>query len=114
MNHHKFGNTGFTISTVTYGGIVSASEYDGHTYDPDGQESSDLQMAWAIEQGVNYFDVAPTYGNAQKMLGNSLAPYRKDVALACKTEKRPARDPGFYPVSAKQLHRDLGRKADPV
>lgn len=107
MNHRKFGNTGFEISAVTYGGIVSASEYDGHTYDPDGQASSDRQVAWAIEQGVNYFDVAPTYGNAQRMLGNSLIPYRKDVYLACKTEKRlrAAAEPEME-ESLRLLHTD--------
>ena len=36
------------------------------------------------EAGVNYFDVAPSYGNAELILGKSLRPYRKDVYLACK------------------------------
>ncbi|MCK4750051.1 MAG: aldo/keto reductase, partial [Bacteroidales bacterium] len=35
-----------------------------------------------------YFDVAPTYGNAEEMLGPALEPYRKDVFLACKTGER--------------------------
>ncbi|MDZ7836725.1 MAG: aldo/keto reductase [Actinomycetota bacterium] len=39
----------------------------------------------AIDRGINYFDVAPEYGNAQEMLGPALRPYRKDVFLACKT-----------------------------
>ena len=47
-------------------------------------------VAQAIERGVNYFDVAPSYGNAQDILGPALKPYRKDVFLACKTGKRTA------------------------
>jgi len=47
--------------------------------------------AWvkkAIDSGINYFDVAPSYGNAEEMLGPALEPYRKDVFLACKTGER--------------------------
>jgi len=42
----------------------------------------------AIDSGINYFDVAPTYGDAEIKLGPALEPYRKDVFLACKTTKR--------------------------
>ena len=85
MTHRKLGGTGYDISAVTYGGIVSAAHYGQTTLPGDGQAASDRQVAWAIERGVNYFDVAPTYGDAQLMLGHSLVPWRKDVYLACKT-----------------------------
>jgi predicted aldo/keto reductase-like oxidoreductase len=39
-----------------------------------------------VDRGINYFDVAPTYGNAQERLGAALEPYRKNVFLACKEE----------------------------
>jgi len=38
--------------------------------------------------GINYFDVAPSYGNAELMLGPALEPYRKNIFLACKTGER--------------------------
>ena len=79
MQYHKFGNTGFDISAISYGGIVSMN---------DGQDNSDRYVSWAIDQGINYFDVAPSYGDAQEKLGNSLKPYRKDIYLACKTGHR--------------------------
>lgn len=79
MRYRKFGRTGFDISAVSYGGIVSMQ---------DGQAASDRYVAWAIDQGVNYFDVAPSYGDAEEKLGNSLKPYRKDIHLACKTGER--------------------------
>ena len=41
-----------------------------------------------MEKGVNYFDVAPSYGDAEIKLGPALEPYRKDVFLACKTTER--------------------------
>ena len=88
MKYNKLGKTGFEISQVTYGGIVSASILDDRLMLQDGQKQSDYFVSWAIDQGINYFDVAPTYGNAQEMLGNSLAPYRKNVFLACKSNER--------------------------
>ena len=106
MKHRKFGNTGYEISAVTYGGIVSAAHY-GQTVFENGQASSDRYVAWAIEQGVNYFDVAPTYGDAQLMLGNSLIPYRKNVYLACKTEARTRREAEvLMEESRRLLHTD--------
>lgn len=81
MRYAILGKTGLSVSRITYGGIVSMN---------DGQEASDKYVAWAVERGVNYFDVAPTYGDAQEKLGNSLKPYRKDIYLAAKTEKRRA------------------------
>jgi len=43
-------------------------------------------VAEAVDRGINYFDVAPTYGDAQARLGPALEPYRKNVFLACKEE----------------------------
>jgi aryl-alcohol dehydrogenase-like predicted oxidoreductase len=45
-------------------------------------------VAEAVDRGINYFDIAPSYGNAQERLGPALAPYRKDCFLACKTDGR--------------------------
>jgi aryl-alcohol dehydrogenase-like predicted oxidoreductase len=73
------GRTGMKIAPVVYGGVVSMN---------DGQEDSDRYVAYAIEKGTNYFDIAPSYGDAQEKLGNSLKPYRNEVYLACKTQHR--------------------------
>ena len=73
------GNTGWLLSVVGFGGIVVMNEM------PDDAKAL---VAKAIERGINYFDVAPSYGNAQERLGPALEPYRKDVFLACKTQQR--------------------------
>lgn len=52
------------------------------------QEHADRVVAQAVERRVNYFDVAPTYGDTEIKLGPALEPYRKDVFLACKTTQR--------------------------
>ena len=81
MIYRPFGKTGMNISPVTYGGIVSMS---------DGQDNSDAYVEYALKHGINYFDVAPSYGDAEEKLGNSLIPYRKEIYLACKTGERTA------------------------
>ena len=88
MNYRLLGNTGINISTISYGGIVSAGFYSQVDYPELDQAASDRFVSYAIDNGVNYFDVAPSYGNAETQLGNSLKPYRQRVSLACKTNKR--------------------------
>ncbi len=107
MDYRNLGNTGFNISAVTYGGIVSASVYDDREFQANGQAFSDQYVSWAYDRGINYYDVAPTYGNAQEMLGNSLKPYRKKVFLACKTvaRRREEAEPIMY-ESMRLLHTD--------
>lgn len=82
MLYHPLGKTGINASAVVFGGIINMDE---------SQEQANRFVAQAIDAGVNYFDVAPTYGNAEERLGPALAPYRKDVYLACKTEERSAK-----------------------
>ncbi len=81
MEKQQYGSTDVQLSIVGFGGILVRNE--------TSEESSRL-VAKAVDRGVNYFDVAPSYGNAQEMLGPALKPYRKDVFLACKTQKRSA------------------------
>ncbi len=81
MEKILLGKTGMEISRVFYGGIVSMN---------DGQDASDRYVEYALAHGVNYFDVAPTYGDAQEKLGNSLISHRNDIYLACKTRERTA------------------------
>ena len=73
------GKTGERLSMIGFGGIVVMNE--------DPAAASNL-VAEAVDRGINYFDVAPSYGNAQERLGPALAPYRNNCFLACKTEGR--------------------------
>jgi aryl-alcohol dehydrogenase-like predicted oxidoreductase len=67
------------LSIIGFGGIVVTNAT---------MEEAAARVGAAIDGGINYFDVAPSYGNAEQMLGPALAPYRNDVFLACKTGKR--------------------------
>ncbi len=81
MKKNILGRTGFEVSQVGYAGIVSMFV--------DQNDSNDY-VKYAIEKGVNYFDVAPSYNDAQEKMGRSLKDFRKDVYLACKTTEREA------------------------
>jgi aryl-alcohol dehydrogenase-like predicted oxidoreductase len=56
------------------------------------QNAADRIVSESFERGVNYFDVAPFYGDgeAEKTMGKALTPYRGKVFLACKTLERTA------------------------
>ncbi len=79
IEKRSLGRTGEMLSIIGFGGIVVMNAT------PE-QASSAVKMA--IDAGVNYFDVAPSYGDAEIKLGPALEPYRKNVFLACKTGKR--------------------------
>ncbi len=42
----------------------------------------------ALSHGINYWDVSPTYGNSEELLGPLLKPHRDKIFLACKTQSR--------------------------
>ncbi|MCR4656681.1 MAG: aldo/keto reductase [Lachnospiraceae bacterium] len=88
MKYRELGKTGYKVSVVGYGGVVSSQHFDKAVIPGDGQKMSDRFVSWAVEQGINYFDVAPGYGDAQLLMGNSLIPYRRQIYLACKTNQR--------------------------
>ncbi len=79
IEKRTLGKTGEKISMIGFGGIV---------VDKATTEEATSRVKEAIDQGITYFDVAPSYGNAEEMLGPALKPYRKDVFLACKTGER--------------------------
>ena len=55
----------------------------------------------SYDAGINYYDVAPTYGNAEEKLGPALEPYREKCFLACKTTERKSEG------AKKELHQSL-------
>jgi aryl-alcohol dehydrogenase-like predicted oxidoreductase len=94
MEKRRLGKTGELLSMVGFGGIVVMDEE---------QSAANRFVAQAVDRGINYFDVAPMYGNAEERLGPALEPYRTSVFLACKTDKRTAEE------ATKELHRSLKR-----
>ena len=56
------------------------------------QERADRIVGEALDAGVNYFDVAPSYfqGEAERRMGMAIRGRRDRIFLACKTNKRDA------------------------
>ena len=79
IEKRSLGRTGEMLSVIGFGGII--------VKDASPEDASAL-VKLAIDSGINYFDVAPSYGDAEIKLGPALEPYRKNVFLACKTGKR--------------------------
>jgi len=77
----KLGKTNEKLSIIGFGGIM---------LNDNPQEFANELVAKAFDLGVNYFDVAPKYGNAEDRLGPALKPFRKNSFLACKTRRRDA------------------------
>ncbi len=79
MPRRLLGKTGEKISIVGLGGIMLRN---------NGQQFAHEIVAEAYDNGIDYYDVAPAYGNAEELLGPALETYRKNCFLACKTNKR--------------------------
>lgn len=71
------------LSVIAFGGIVVVGQE---------QAAANKSVANAVDVGINYFDVAPSYGDgeAEEKLGPALQPFRKNAFLACKTTERKA------------------------
>jgi len=73
------GETGEQLSILAFSGTALMSV--------EQQAANDL-VAEAFDRGVNFFDVSPSYGNAQERMGPALEPYRKRCFLSSKTDFR--------------------------
>ena len=87
---------GIELSIIGFGGIVVVGM---------DQPEANRTVSESIDAGVNYFDVAPSYGDgeAEEKLGKGLKPYRNNIFLACKTTERSAGE------SEKELNISLKR-----
>jgi aryl-alcohol dehydrogenase-like predicted oxidoreductase len=67
------------------------------------QDTADRAIQTALDSGVNHFDVAPTYGEAELRLKPWMPRIRGKIFLGCKTKER-TRD-----AAKAELHRSLER-----
>lgn len=83
IEKRSLGKTGVMLSMIGFGGII--------VKDATPEDAASI-VKFAIDAGINHFDVAPSYGDAEIKLGPALEPYRKGVFLSCKTTKRTKDD----------------------
>ncbi len=81
MEYRELGQTGMKVSIIGYG----ASPL-GDVFGPTDEAEGVRAVHYAIDHGVNYFDVAPMYGVtlAESRLGKALKGKRDKIYLATK------------------------------
>ncbi|HUU26925.1 MAG TPA: aldo/keto reductase [archaeon] len=98
LPRRPLGKTGEKLSIIAFGGNIIKGEE---------QPEADRMVREAYEAGVNYFDVAPAYGNAEVLMGPPLEPFREKIFLSCKTQKRDrAGSQAELEQSLRRLHTD--------
>ncbi|QLG26654.1 aldo/keto reductase [Halorarum halophilum] len=94
MQTRALGETGHD-STITTFGAIALNWLE--------QEGADQMVELVLDYGVNHFDVAPTYGDAELKLGPKLRQHREEIFLGCKTQERG------YEGARRKLDRSLDR-----
>ena len=79
MQKRRFGRSGHESSVAIFGGAALWEI---------SQEDADAVVEQVLAAGVNHFDVAPSYGQAELRLGPWMPRIREQVFLGCKTMER--------------------------
>jgi aryl-alcohol dehydrogenase-like predicted oxidoreductase len=82
MNQRTLGNSNLKVSAIGLGCMGMSSGYG-----PPGEKQAMISVIRsAVENGVTFFDTAEIYGplKNEELVGEALAPFRKDVKIATK------------------------------
>jgi len=92
MKYRKLGKTGLEVSILGFG----ASPL-GNVFDVCDESEGIQSVHYAIDHGVNFFDVSPFYGLtlAEERLGKALEGKRKNIILATKCGRYDLHDFDF-------------------
>jgi aryl-alcohol dehydrogenase-like predicted oxidoreductase len=94
MEKRRLGRTGHMSTVVTFGAAgIGRVE----------QAVADTAVQAALDHGVNHFDVAPSYGEAELRLRPWMPKIRNEIFLGCKTTERTKEG------AKAELHRSLER-----
>jgi predicted aldo/keto reductase-like oxidoreductase len=90
MERRRLGRLGHESSVILYGG-AALSEVD--------QDTADRSIQEALDGGINHFDFAASYGDAELRLGPWIPRIRDRIFLATKTGERE-RDAAWAQINA--------------
>ncbi|MBN2239263.1 MAG: aldo/keto reductase [Dehalococcoidales bacterium] len=79
MEKRRLGKTGNMSSVLAFGGAAV-----GHLTQYEAESAVEM----AVENGINHFDIAPVYGESEKLIGHWMKHNRKYIFLGCKTMER--------------------------
>ncbi len=94
MERRRLGRLGHESSVLIYGAFAV-----GHV----SQDVADRAIQQALDAGINHFDVAADYGDAELRLGPWMPRIRNDIFLATKTGQRDRDD------AWREINRSLER-----
>lgn len=94
METRRLGRLGYESSVLIYGGAALAEV---------SQDVADVSIREALDAGINHFDVAASYGDAELRLGPWMPEIRDRIFLATKTEQRDRES------AWRELHHSLDR-----
>jgi predicted aldo/keto reductase-like oxidoreductase len=81
VQQRRLGRLGHSSSVLIYGAAALAAV---------DQEVADRSVQLALDAGINHFDVAAGYGDAELRLGPWMPRIRRRIFLATKTDRRDA------------------------
>jgi aryl-alcohol dehydrogenase-like predicted oxidoreductase len=106
MNYRRLGRTGLQVSCISLGTAALGLEYGiraaRDTLPPPAREAVRLIHA-AADGGINFFDTAPRYGDAEEKLGLAL----RDHADCFVATKLDARGEGAQPDADRRRRIEL-------
>ncbi|MBR6808381.1 MAG: aldo/keto reductase [Clostridia bacterium] len=107
MNYRDFGATGEKISALGFG-CMRFPEYKKGEESFVDREKTDEMIAYAYENGVNYFDTAPGYcnRNSEAALGHAVKGFRDKILISTKCPLGDDTDADGY---RKKLEMSLSR-----
>ncbi|MGH9103028.1 MAG: aldo/keto reductase [Acidimicrobiales bacterium] len=94
METRRLGRLGHQSSVLIYGAAALSQV---------SQEEADRSIQEAVDAGINHFDVAAAYGEAEVRMGPWMSRIRERIFLATKTGRRHADD------AWRQIQASLGR-----
>ena len=106
MEYTTLGRTGLQVSRAGFGGGGI-----GQVWGPTTEEESIRAVHRALELGINFFDVAPRYGNgkAEEVLGRALRGRNEDVVVATKVRLEAHEMDAVEGAVARSLEASLRR-----
>ena len=104
MRYKELGKTGLKVSEVSFGAASLGEEYG-----PIDPSEGERAVCYAIDNGINYFDVAPYYGGtlAETRLGQTLVGRRDAIILATKVGRYKRDDGEEFDFSAERIRRSV-------
>ncbi|MFN0092529.1 MAG: aldo/keto reductase [Acidimicrobiales bacterium] len=82
MEQRRYGRTGHLSSVAILGGAAFSRNVS--------PAEAEAGFALAMERGVNHLDIAPAYGDAERLIGPLLEPVRDRWFVGCKTGRASA------------------------